>query len=187
MNESLLLYKINTGCALPYDTYMQSFIESMDVYAQILQLLCAIPWAKSSEQVSMNQVQFFACPQGIYNGRKVINFNKYLADKSNLQDSEYFHHVARIVLGSVKERSINLQLLGSGKPSWGRGEIWCHFWALGRIWICRLKEKGILGEGNCLKQRYRGRKVQAAVLQENIDQQEVRVNNTPMTGNIDVQ
>ena len=32
----------------------------------------------------MNQVQFFACPQGIYSVRKVMNFNKYLADKSNL-------------------------------------------------------------------------------------------------------
>lgn len=59
-------------------------LRAWGVYAQILQLLCAVPWAKSSEQVSMNQVQFFACPQGIYSVRKVMNFNKYLADKSNL-------------------------------------------------------------------------------------------------------
>ena len=98
-------------------------LRAWDVYAQILQLLCAVPWAKSSEQVRMNQVQFFACPQGIYTVRKVTNFNKYLADKSNLQDSEDFHHVARIVLGSVKEGSINLQLLGSGKPLRGRGSL----------------------------------------------------------------
>ena len=83
----------------------------------------------------MNQVQFFACPQGIYSVRKVTNFNKYLSDKTNLWDSEYFHHVARIVLGSVKEGSINLQLLESGKPSQGRGEVWPHFWAVGSIWI----------------------------------------------------
>lgn len=107
--------------------------------------ICNIPSAvctssaKALKQANMKKVQSLACPQGIYNLVKEVNFSQCSADRCNLQqtltsvimlqgqfygDSEKgaLHPVA-----SIRETFI----VGSG-----RGHLCAAFWTMSSILIC---------------------------------------------------